>query len=112
MPAFWFYTLPAVPQGIKGLFLSLSDKAMVYGVSSKALNQAVKRNARKFPPDFMFRLTKKEKTELFTNCDRFKTLKHSTVSPCAFTEQGVAMLSSVLSAMSYALCADAPSSVA
>ena len=46
--------------------------------------------------DFMFRLTKKEKDELVTNCDRFQPLKHSSVSPRAFTEQGVAMLSSVL----------------
>ena len=72
------------------------DIAELYGVSTKALNQAVKRNARRFPPDFMFRLTKKEKDELVTNCDRFQPLKHSSVSPRAFTEQGVAMLSSVL----------------
>jgi hypothetical protein len=72
------------------------DLAELYGVSTKALNQAVKRNARRFPPDFMFRLTKKEKDELVTNCDRFQSLKHSPVSPRAFTEQGVAMLSSVL----------------
>jgi uncharacterized protein (DUF342 family) len=44
----------------------------------------------------MFRLTKKEKDELVTNCDRFQPLKHSSVSPRAFIEQGVAMLSSVL----------------
>ena len=72
------------------------DLAALYGVSTKVLNQAVKRNARRFPPDFMFRLTKKEKDELVTNCDRFKPLKHSSVSPRAITEQGVAMLSSVL----------------
>ena len=72
------------------------DLAKLYGVSTKALNQAVKRNARRFPPDFMFRLTKKEKDELVTNCDRFQPLKHSSVSPRAFIEQGVAMLSSVL----------------
>ena len=72
------------------------DLATLYGVSTKALNQAVKRNARRFPSDFMFRLTKKEKDELVTHCDRFKPLKHSSVSPRAFTEQGVAMLSSVL----------------
>jgi hypothetical protein len=47
------------------------DLAELYGVSTRALNQAVKRNARRFPPDFMFRLTKKEKDELVTNCDRF-----------------------------------------
>jgi hypothetical protein len=72
------------------------DLAELYGVPTKSLNQAVKRNARRFPSDFMFRLTKKEKDELVTNCDRFQPLKHSSVSPRAFTEQGVAMLSSVL----------------
>jgi hypothetical protein len=45
----------------------------------------------------MFKLTKEEKDELVTNCDRFKPLKHSSSVPFAFTEQGVAMLSSVLS---------------
>jgi hypothetical protein len=65
-------------------------------VLTKVLNQAVKRNERRFPSDFMFRLTKQEKKELVTNCDRFRTLKHSSVLPRAFTEQGVEMLSSVL----------------
>jgi hypothetical protein len=72
------------------------DLAELYGVETRVLNQAVKRNERRFPIDFMFRLTKEEKHELVTNCDRFKKLKHSTVLPHAFTEQGVAMLSSVL----------------
>ena len=73
-----------------------ADLAILYGVPTKALNQAVKRNERRFPPDFMFRLTKKEKDELVTNCDRFERLKHSSALPRAFTEQGVAMLSSAL----------------
>lgn len=72
------------------------DLAELYGVSTKALNQAVTRNRRRFPPDFMFRVTKEEKDELVTNCDRFRPLKHSSVMPRAFTEQGVAMLSSAL----------------
>jgi len=72
------------------------DLAELYEVSTKVLNQAVKRNERRFPSDFMFRLTKQEKKELVTNCDRFRTLKHSSVLPRAFTEQGVAMLSSAL----------------
>ena len=72
-----------------------SDLAELYEVSTKVLNQAVKRNMRRFPLDFMFQLTKGEKNELVTNCDRFKTLKHSSVLPKAFTEQGVAMLSGV-----------------
>ena len=72
------------------------DLANLYAVSTKALNQAVKRNAKRFPGDFVFKLTKHEEKELVTVCDRFETLKHSTVTSNAFTEQGVAMLSSVL----------------
>jgi hypothetical protein len=71
------------------------DLAQLYGVSTKALNQAVTRNRKRFPSDFMFS-AKAEKDELVTNCDRFRPLKHSTVMPRAFVEQGVAMLSSVL----------------
>ncbi len=65
------------------------DLAQLYGVSTKALNQAVTRNRKRFPSDFMFRVTKAEKDELVTNCDRFRPLKHSTVMPRAFVEQGV-----------------------
>ena len=73
-----------------------ADLAELYGVTTKALNQAVTRNDQRFPPDFMFRLTKAEKQELVTNCDRLDRLKHSSALPRVFTEQGVAMLSSVL----------------
>jgi ORF6N domain len=73
------------------------DLADLYNTNTKALNQAIKRNQRRFPSDFMFTLSKEEKHELVTNCDRFNLLKHSTSLPNAFTEQGVAMLSSVLS---------------
>ena len=72
------------------------DLAQLYEVTTKALNQAVKRNRDRFPGEFMFRLTIKEKNELVTDCDRFASLKHSTSLPYAFTEHGVAMLSSVL----------------
>jgi len=72
------------------------DLAELYEVTTKALNQAVKRNKNRFPREFMFRLTFKEKKELVTNCDRFASLKYSTSLPCVFTEHGVAMLSSVL----------------
>ena len=72
------------------------DLARLYGVTTKVLNQAVKRNKNRFPNEFMLRLTLKEKNELVTNCDRFASLKHSAFLPCAFTEHGVAMLSSVL----------------
>ncbi len=72
------------------------DLAELYGVETKVLNQAVKRNMERFPERFRFQLTKKEMTELVTNCDRFNSLKHSTTRPYAFTEQGVAMLSTIL----------------
>lgn len=73
-----------------------ADLALLYDVTTKALKQQVKRNFERFPEDFMFELTLIEKDELVTNCDRLSNLKHSSVNPMAFTEQGVAMLSSVL----------------
>lgn len=73
-----------------------ADLAILYGVKTFRLNEVVKRNTRRFPEDFMFRLTESEKTEVIANCDHLKTLKFSPFLPCAFTEQGVAMLSSVL----------------
>lgn len=72
------------------------DLAELYQVETKVLNQAVKRNIERFPESFRFQLNKQEKNELVTNCDRFKTLKHSSNNPYAYTEQGVAMLSAVL----------------
>ena len=72
------------------------DLAEMYDVPTYRLNEAVKRNCDRFPNDFMFKLTRDELNELIANCDRFKTLKHSPTTPNAFTEQGVAMLSSVL----------------
>jgi hypothetical protein len=68
----------------------------MYGVSTKTLNQAVKRNAERFPTDFMFRLELTERDEVVANCDHLARLKFSSQLPLVFTEQGVAMLSSVL----------------
>ena len=73
-----------------------SDLAFLYDVPTKALKQQVKRNNIRFPEDFMFELSMNEAVELVTNCDRLSFLKHSSVNPLVFTEQGVAMLSSVL----------------
>ncbi|MDY6951534.1 MAG: ORF6N domain-containing protein [Thermodesulfobacteriota bacterium] len=73
-----------------------ADLASLYGVPTKVLNQAVTRNKGRFPSDFMFRLTKEERHELVTSCDRLQRLKHSSAFPRAFTEQGVAMLSTVV----------------
>ena len=72
------------------------DLTELYGVKTKRLNEAVKRNIERFPERFRFQLTKEEMAELVANCDRFNSLKHSTVRSYAFTEQGVAMLSTVL----------------
>lgn len=73
------------------------DLAELYNVKTKVLKQAVKRNIQRFPSDFMFELDKEEFHQLVTNCDQFpESLKHSSVSPMVFTEQGVAMLSTVL----------------
>jgi hypothetical protein len=72
------------------------DLAEFYGVETKVLNQAVKRNIDRFPADFMFQLSKTEKDKVVTNCDHLSPLKFSPALPYAFTEQGVAMLSSVL----------------
>jgi len=73
-----------------------TDLAELYEVKVKALNQAVKRNTERFPLTFYFQLSDIETNELVTNCDRFNILKHSSVNPYVFTEQGVSMLSAVL----------------
>jgi hypothetical protein len=73
-----------------------ADLARLYNVPTKRLNEAVKRNRKRFPEDFMFRLTKKERDQLVAICDRFTSWKHSSTLPYAFTEGGVAMLSSIL----------------
>jgi len=72
------------------------DLAMIYGVTTKRLNEQVKRNISRFPPDFMFQLTENEKTEVVANCDHLARLKYSPHLPYAFTEHGALMLANVL----------------
>jgi len=72
------------------------DLAAIYGVTTGALNQAVKRNPGRFPEDFMFQLSEKEKAEVVTNCDNLARLKFSPHLPYAFTEHGALMLANVL----------------
>lgn len=72
------------------------DLAGIYGVTTKALNQAVRRNRDRFPEGFVFQLTSEERDELVTNCDRFARLKHSTSMPYAFTEHGAVKLAALL----------------
>ena len=72
------------------------DLAELYGVSTKRLNEQVRRNINRFPASFRFQLTADETAEVVANCDRLNTLRFSPTKPFAFSEQGVAMLSSVL----------------
>lgn len=73
-----------------------SDVAQLYGVTTKQINQALSRNLDKFPDGYIIEIAKEEKLELVTNCDRFESLKHSTVLPKAFTEKGLYMLATIL----------------
>ncbi|MBI2361985.1 MAG: ORF6N domain-containing protein, partial [Elusimicrobia bacterium] len=76
-----------------------SDLAEVYGVPTKRLNEQVKRNAGRFPVDFMFRLSAAETLSLERSRSQFATLKRGKnikYRPCAFTEHGAVMLASVL----------------
>jgi hypothetical protein len=72
------------------------DIAELYGVTTKRLNEQVKRNKKRFPEDFMFQLSQEEKDEVVAICDHLKTLKFSPNLPFAFTEHGAVMLASVL----------------
>ena len=72
------------------------DVATLYGVKTKEVNQAVRNNPNKFPFGYIFEVDRFEREELVENFDRFKTLKHSTVAPTAFTERGLYMLATIL----------------
>ena len=72
------------------------DLSKLYGVETKQLKRQVRRNLDRFPEDFMFELTRSEYEILRSQFGTFKQGEHSKYLPMAFTEQGVAMLSSVL----------------
>ena len=72
------------------------DVAELFSVETKEVNKAVKNNPDKFPNGYILELTKNEKSELVKNFHRFNSLKHSTVSPKAFTEKGLYMLATIL----------------
>jgi hypothetical protein len=72
------------------------DVANVYGVETKRINEAVRNNPDRFPDGYILEVEEKIKKELVENFDRFKTLKHATVNPKAFTEKGIYMLATVL----------------
>jgi hypothetical protein len=73
-----------------------ADLAGIYGVETRTLNQAVKRNAERFPNDFVFRLNASEKSEVITICDHLAHLKFAKSLPLAFTEHGAIMAATVL----------------
>ncbi|MFA5877613.1 MAG: ORF6N domain-containing protein [Candidatus Paceibacterota bacterium] len=73
------------------------DLANLYGVTTKRLNEQVKRNIERFPDDFMFQLTETEKNEVVAKCDHLcDQLKYSPYLPYAFTEHGALMLANVI----------------
>ena len=75
---------------IRGVQVMLDwDIAELYGVETRSLNQAVKRNKERFPPNFRFQLTKNELSELITDCDKSDRKRHYPGTPAAFTEQGM-----------------------
>ncbi|MES3024339.1 MAG: ORF6N domain-containing protein [Pseudomonadota bacterium] len=82
---------------VRGLKVMIdADLAQLYGVSTKRLNEQVKRNAERFPSDFMFTLTQMEKAEVVANCDYLAKLKFSKTLPFAFTEHGAIQAANVL----------------
>lgn len=72
------------------------DVAELYGLETKRVNEAVKNNQDRFPSGYIIEVDRETKNELVENFDRFKTLKHSTSNPKAFTEKGVYMLATIL----------------
>jgi phage regulator Rha-like protein len=82
---------------IRGLKVMIdSDLAELYGVTTKRLNEQVRRNIKRFPEDFMIQLIEAEKQQVVANCDHLKKLKFSPFLPYVFTEYGAVMLASVL----------------
>ncbi|MBN2763924.1 MAG: ORF6N domain-containing protein [Bacteroidales bacterium] len=82
---------------VRGVNVMLDqDLAMLYGVQTRVLKQAVRRNIKRFPDDFMFELTRAVVQSLRSQVVTLKRGQHSKYLPFAFTEQGIAMLSSVL----------------
>ena len=72
------------------------DLAELFGVTTKRLNEQVKRNSNRFPENFMFQLTQIEKEQVVANCDHLRRLKFSSTLPYVFTEHGTMMLANVI----------------
>ena len=74
-----------------------ADLADLYGVTTKRLNQQVRRNRDRFPADFVFELTPGERKEVVAKCDHLSRLRFSPAASLAYTEHGALMASAVLS---------------
>jgi len=82
---------------IRGQKVMISnDLAELYGVTTKRLNEQVKRNITRFPLQFMFQLTEQEKDKVVANCDHLQNIKYSPYLPYVFTEHGTVMLANIL----------------
>lgn len=82
---------------LRGVHVLLDrDVALLYGVETKRVNEAVRNNPEKFPAGYVFSLQPAENQYVVENFDRFSSLKHSTVNPTAFTERGLYMLATIL----------------
>jgi hypothetical protein len=89
--------IEACIQRVRGLKVMVdSDLADLYGVSTKRLNEQIKRNRNRFPDDFMFQLSVVEKAEVVANCDHLQKLKFSRTRPYVFTEHGAIQAANVL----------------
>ena len=73
-----------------------ADLAALYDVPTKRLNEQIKRNAERFPADFVLQLSRAERDEVVANCDHLGRLKFSPTMPFVFTEHGALMAASVL----------------
>lgn len=72
------------------------DLAELYGITTKQLNQQVKRNIKRFPEDFMFQINQEEKDDIILSFKHLNSLKFSTSLPYVFTEHGAVMLASII----------------
>jgi hypothetical protein len=82
---------------IRGKKVMISnDLAELFGVTTKRLNEQVKRNIKRFPENFMFQLTEQEKDKVIANCDHLQKLKYSPYLPFVFSELWKVMLANIL----------------
>jgi len=73
-----------------------ADLAKLYGVETRTLNQAARRQRGRFPDDFVFQISEEEKAKVITDCDHLANLRFSPHLPLAYTEHGALMAASVL----------------